>query len=221
VYAGTTVVDPTFNGTVVLALTGNGALGGTTAGVASGGVVTFPSVYVTQAGGNDTLTAMASGVSWVTTSPFTVNNPSPPLVPPTPVISGWSAVFTQPTKKGKPSGKAYLSGYQFNFSLAMNSATAGNAGNYKVGTYVQVTARSHGKSIRILRLQSLGISSFTFNQATNTVRLILSGKQTFSRGGQITLVGTPPVGINSTAGAFLGGNAVFNILPGGHVIRRV
>jgi virginiamycin B lyase len=216
-YAGTTVVDPTYHGIVVLSLTGNGALGGTTSGVASGGVVTFPSVYVTQAGSNDTLTAMASGVNSATTSSFTVNNPPPPP-PPTPVISSTSVLYTQPTRKGRPLGKPYLSGYQFNFSVAMNPNTAGNAGDYKVGTYVPVTVRSHGKRIRILQLQSVGISSVTFNPTTpNTVRLTLSGKQTFPHGGQITLL----AGINSAAGVSLGSNAVFNVAPTGRTIRQV
>ena len=63
----------------------------------------------------------------------------------------------------------------------------------------------------MLELQPIG---FTVNYlpSSNAVQLILTGKQAFKYGGQITLIGT---GISSAAGAFLGGNAVYNTSPGG------
>jgi hypothetical protein len=38
-------------------------------------------------------------------------------------------------------------------------------------------------------------------------------KTTFPHGGQLTVIGSPPGGVESAAGAFLGGNAVFTISP--------
>ena len=138
-----------------------------------------------------------------------------PQPPPPAEIQSATVVFKQTTnRKGKPVGKPTLAGFQFTFNTAMNGATAGNSANYMLGTYVQVIKRVGRKNVRVLQLEPV---SFTVSfQSSNLVKLLLTGKQTFSRGGQITLIGT---GISSAAGGLLdgngdgigGGNAVYNI----------
>ena len=138
-----------------------------------------------------------------------------PQPPPPAEIQSETVVFRQTTnRKGEPVGKPTLAGFQFTFNTAMNGATAGNRANYMLGTYVQVIKSVGRKNVRVLQLEPV---SFTVSfQSSNLVKLLLTGKQTFSRGGQITLIGT---GISSAAGGLLdgngdgigGGNAVYNI----------
>jgi hypothetical protein len=133
-------------------------------------------------------------------------------------IQSATVVFRQTTnRKGKPVGKPTLAGFQFAFNTAMNGATAGNQANYTLGTYVQVIKRVGRKMVRVLQLKPV---SFTVSfQSSNVVKLLLTGKQTFPRGGQITLIGT---GMSSAAGGLLDGgvNAVYNISANARRISR-
>jgi hypothetical protein len=141
-----------------------------------------------------------------------------PQPPPPAEIQSATVVFRQATnRKGKPVGKPTLAGFRFTFNTAMNGATAGNPANYMLGTYVQVIKRVGRKNVRVLQLEPV---SFTVSfQSSNLVKLLLTGKQTFSRGGQITLSGT---GISSAAGGLLDGgvHAVYNISANARSITR-
>ena len=54
---------------------------------------------------------------------ITVSNPPPPPVPP--VITGEHAIFTRKTnKKGKPTGKPILTGFELDFSTPLDQGTA-------------------------------------------------------------------------------------------------
>ena len=218
-YAATSLggLETTFSGNITISLANNpggSTLGGTTTVAAKGGVATFTGLTLNNPGAGYTLQVSGGGLTPATTTPFTVQAPAPPPAPPpAPQIQGATVLTTQKTnKKGKPIGKPVLTGYQFTFNMAMNSSTAGNSANYVVQTYVLVNMKVGKRTKKVPKLEQIG---FTLKYiSSNTVRL-LTGKQAFKSGGQITLIGT---GISSAAGAFLGGDPVYSIYPGG---RRI
>jgi streptogramin lyase len=203
------VVDPTFSGPVTVALQNNpggSTLGGTLTVMAKNGVATFSGLTVNNPGNGYTLAVSSSGLASTTTMPFNVpsSSPSQPSEPQAPIIIGQSVVFTRKTnKRGKPVGRMTLAGFEFDFNEAMNPATAGNTGSYQLGAFL--ISRVKRKTEK--RLQSIGFS-VSYNASNNSVRLLLSSRQKFSKGGQITLLAT---GITSSDGAALAGNAVFII----------
>jgi len=212
-------VDPTFNGNVTVALAnnlGDSTLGGTLTVAAKNGTATFSGLSFNNPGNGYTLLVTASGVSSATTSAINVSALAPP---PSPIISFQLVLFTQKrNKRGRPVGRPIPTGFEFGFNRAMNPATAGNPANYAITTYVQVRKRVGRRTVKVLQLQPVRFS-VSFDSSNNTVKLLLAGRQTFSRGGQITLVATPRGGIDSIGGGFLDGNgdgvggdnAVFNI----------
>jgi hypothetical protein len=136
--------------------------------------------------------------------PFNVPSSQPAPEPQPPIVIGQSVVFTQKTnKKGRPVGKKTVAGFDFDFNKSMNPATAGITAGYQLGAFV--TKRIKRKVVKLL--QPIGFS-VSYNATNNSVRLLLAGRQTFPKGGQITLVAT---GITSSDGAALAGNAVFII----------
>jgi hypothetical protein len=210
-------VDTNYNGDVTIALANNsGNLGGVTTVKAVNGVATFTDLILNNPGTGYTL-QVSSGALTTDTS-TTINVKAVPIPPQLKAGSqGASLLFTQKTnKKGKPT----FIGFQFAYNAAMDPQSAGNPANYSVGTYVQVTKRVGRKSVRTLQLKPVGFS-LSFSASTNTVKLILSGKQAFAKGGQVTLVAAPQAGIKSQQGTYLDGTgsgkggvkAVFNISP--------
>jgi hypothetical protein len=130
------------------------------------------------------------------------------------VIIGQSVVFTQKTnKKGRPVGRRTLAGFEFDFNEAMNPATVGNPGSYQLGTFV--TKRVKRKVVRVLQTMGFSVS---YNGSNNSVRLLVPGRQTFPKGGQITLFAT---GISSSGGTALPANAVFIVSANANSISRV
>lgn len=98
-------------------------------------------------------------------------------------------------------GKPVFSGFEFQFSEAMNPATAGNAGNYEVDWLS--TKRVKRKTVQIFHPLAVHAQ---YNAATNSVSLLLSNQQKFAKGGRITLIATPPGGVSGAAGVALDGN---------------
>jgi uncharacterized protein DUF4038/collagenase-like protein with putative collagen-binding domain len=223
---GSGKVDPTFNGSVTVALASNpggATLGGTLTVTAVNGVAAFSGLTLDKAGNGYTLLVSASGLTSASTNSLNVTAPQPPLSPP-PMIQSATVVFTQKrNRKGKPVGKPTLTGFQFTFNTAMNPATTGNQANYTLGTYVQVIKRVGRRNVLVRQLKPVG---FTVSySSSHSVKLLLTGKQTFPLGGQITLIAT---GISSAAGGFLDGNgdgtggdnAVYNVSANGRGISH-
>jgi hypothetical protein len=140
------------------------------------------------------------------------------------VIIGQQAVFTRKlNKKHKPVGKATLSGFRLEFSTAMNPATAGNVANYQVDW--TFTKRVKKKVANVLHPVAISVQ---YDAATDSVSLLLGGKQAFTQGGQITVIATSPGGVGGTSGVLLDGsdkgqagdNGVFTILPRARGITR-
>ena len=125
-------------------------------------------------------------------------------------------------KRGKPVGKATVTGFEIDYSTAMNSATAGNPNDYQVAKFV--TKRVKRKSVRTLQAIFVPVR---YNPSNNSVTLMVAGSL-FSKGGQITVVGAAPAGITSAANVFLDGkgtgtagtNAILIISPKGTGISR-
>jgi len=208
-------VDPAFNGNVTIALAnipggGSSSLGGTVTVAAVNGVATFSGLTLNNAGLGYTLQVSGNGLT-ATTNPFDVTSVIPP--PPPPTITGEQVVlFQKRNKKKHPVGKPTLVGYTFTYSTAMNQGTIGNPVNYQVEMFV--IKRVKKKKIVVPRSIGFTVSSIT----SNSVTLKLAGKQTFPKGGQITVIASPPGGVESTSGVFLAVNGGFTISRGGKAI---
>ncbi len=204
-------VVTSYNGSVTIALANNpggGTLGGTLTVAAVNGVATFSGLALNNLGTAYTLKVTASGLSSASTTAITVANP--------PQIQSATVVFTQKTnpKTHKKIGKPVMTGYQFTFNTAMNPATTGSSANYQVQTYAYVSVKVGKKFQKKLELQPpIGIT-VNYQPSSDAVEL-LTGKQAFKYGGQITLIGT---GISSAGGALLGNNVLYSISKGGRSI---
>lgn len=107
-------------------------------------------------------------------------------------------------KKGKPVGKPVVS-IVLNFSTAMNAGTAGDRNNYQVDS----VSTKRGKNV----LHPIGILSATLNSSETSVALATSStRKAFPKGGQLTVIYSPPDGVSSAAGVPLAaGDATFTI----------
>ena len=124
-------------------------------------------------------------------------------------------VFTQRrNKKGRPIGKPTLAGYTIDFSTAMNQGTISDSRNYVVATFV---LKKQGKRNKVEVAQPIGFS--VTNVTSQSVTLSLAGKQKFPKGGQITVMASPPSGVENTSDVFMAANGIFTISPGGGAIN--
>jgi FG-GAP-like repeat/PKD domain len=133
-----------------------------------------------------------------------------------PVIVSEHAVFQRKTnKKGKPVGKPTFVGFAFEFSEALDPASADDSANYHLDTVA--TKRVKKKVQRILH----PITSFrvSYIAESDSVTLTLASKQTFPTGGQITVLGGPSGGVTGSSGAALTGNTTFTISKDGNNIE--
>ncbi len=187
-------VNTSYDGSVTIALANDPGL--TTTVQAKDGVATFAGLTVTAAAQGGSIQATATGLTSAATPTITVTPTPTPTSTPTPTITGEQVVMTQKkNKKGKPKGKPVLTGYVLDFSTAMNPATARNAANY------QMTATTIKKVKKKTITGHTPVSlTAVYNAATNSVTLTLAGKQAFAKGGEITIIYTPPTGVSSEAG---------------------
>jgi hypothetical protein len=219
-------VVTTFNGdiTVVLSNPPAGAsLNGPVTVRASGGVAVFSDLSINQAGSGYQLEATGGGTfSEPASLSVTSSLPPPPPTPPT--IIGEMPLFSRKLNKHhKPVGKPILTGFEIEFSTAMNPASVGNAGNYQVDWISTKRAQKKPKHV----LHPVPIRA-QYNAAGDSVNLLLEGTQAFKDGGQITVVGAAPGGVSSALGVLLDGNnegtsgdiGVFSILPKARGITR-
>jgi hypothetical protein len=142
---------------------------------------------------------------------FTINAVPRPTQTPV-VIVGEEALFKRKTnKKGKPAGKAVLTGFSFRFRNALDASSAANPANY------QIDSDSTKKVKRKTELVLHPITSFTvtYSAASSEVKIVFTGKETFPGGGQITVSS----GVTGDSGAVLLGTTVFKISKGGKRIE--
>ena len=137
---------------------------------------------------------------------------SPPVPP---VIIGEQAIFTRKTnKKGKPTGKPILTGFDLTFSAPLNAASATSTVNYQLDT---VTTKKVKKKVTTI-LHPITKFTVSYSAASDSVDLNLIGTQTFPTGGKLTVVNRPPGGVSGATGAPLGGTTVFAISKTGRTI---
>jgi ELWxxDGT repeat protein len=144
-----------------------------------------------------------------TPTPKPPSSPSPaPTPPPAPTIIGEQAVFQRRlNKRGKPVGKAVLTGFALEFSRPM-SASVLNAADYQLEEVRKVGGRS-----KLAKVKPVGLT-VSYDTSSSTVTVEIAGKQPFAKGGVLTV----NTAVASAAGKSLAGNSAFTISPGGKTI---
>ncbi len=234
-------VDTQFNGTVTVSLANNpggssSSLGGSHLTVtAVNGVATFSGLSLNIAASGYTLQA-ASGAfdapSDVVTSGIDVTQsgtpppppppPAPPPPPPPPTIVSEVPVITQKRKaNGKPIGKPALTGYTIVFSTAMDQSALMNHNSFEVDllSKIKTVVTKVGRkkvSTKVPVYKPLGFS--VSNVTSNSVTVTLAGKQTFPKGGKITVFAAA---VDDTSNVFLAQNGVWSIGAGGKRISQL
>ena len=175
-------------------------------GPAVNGVASISVTINGNAGNGYTLKISGGDLTPVTTNPFAVIAPPPPTITGEQVMS----TYLKHNKKGKPIGKPVVS-IVFDYSTAMNAGTVRNANNYQVDW---ISTKKVKKKIQTV-LHRVSILSATPNATNTIVTLVTSATQSrFAKGGQITVIYTPPNGVSSAAGVPLpAGDSTFTILP--------
>jgi hypothetical protein len=210
------VSNYTGNVMVSIASGPNGAiLGGTLSAPVKNGIATFSGLTLTQAG-TYTFLATTPGLTSAQTGAVTIASAAvgqgpPPPPPPPPTIVGEQILTSGRGKKAK------LVGFLLRFSTALSAGNAQNGANYVVVASV--------KKGRKLIAQPVPVR-VVYSPAVDTVSLLLSTKQTFAKGGRITVIATAPFGVESAGGTFLAGasagiagtNAIFTISPNARTI---
>jgi ELWxxDGT repeat protein len=139
------------------------------------------------------------------------STPTPtPTQSPAPTIIGEHAILRRKlNKRGKPVGKAVLTGFTLEFSRAMASS-AGNAADYQLE---MVRARTARKG-RVAKPQAVGLT-VSYDSSNDTATVSLVGNQSFSKGGVLTV----STAIASATGTSLEGSNTFAIASSGKNIR--
>jgi hypothetical protein len=196
-------VDPTFNGPVMLSLPNEPGFPMTLN--AQQGVATFSGITLDSAANGETLSASGDGHTVMSKNPIRV------MSPPAPTITLESVITSQKkNKKGKSIGKATLVGFQLDFSIAMNSTTTGSFANYQVTFETIKRVKKKTQTI----FTPVPITAL-YSPVSNSVRLTISGKQAFAKGGQITVITGSPSGVTSAQNVPLSGTTIFTIQPKG------
>ena len=181
------------------------------------GFLTFSGLSLNNDGTGYTL-GISSSIGGATTTPFDVTGTLPPPPPPPPIVSSESAVLTQKkNKKGKPVGKPSVSGYTITFSTAMDQSALATGANYEVDvlkTIKTVTTKVGKRKIKT-KVPVYGRIGFTIPASgltSDSVTLMLAGKQTFPKGGRIQVFSG---GVDNTSGVALAQTVILTISPKG------
>jgi len=201
-------VATSYNGDVTISLPGGS--GAPVTAQAQSGVATFTGLTVSTTAQGGSIQATAGGLKAVSTPPINVQsnqNAQPPTI-----IGEQAVMFQKKNKKGKPVGKAVLQGFILKFNTAMNAATAGAQGNY----LVTATSTKHAKKKKAAPPPEPVAVSARYDVASQSVTLTLLSKQAFAKGGEITVIYSPPGGVSSVDGTPLSSDdAKFTIAPKG------
>jgi streptogramin lyase len=220
-YADSGLPDLAFNGTVTIGLGANttgGTLGGTTTAAVQNGVATFSGLTINQVGTGYRIVASIDPRTTVLTTPISVTpatngggTSTGGAVPPT--IVGEEVLLA-----GKGRHRRVV-GYELDFSTAMDPTRAASTSGY---TLVQLQRRGRKLGTRPVAFEA------AYDATANSVRLTLSGRPRFAKGGQLVVIARPPGGLTDAAGTPLdGGNqgvpgddGTFVIAPKGTGISR-
>jgi hypothetical protein len=176
---------------------GAGPLQGTLAATLSKGAATFTNLG-DSAAETIALRFIAGSLTSATSAPIQVAPPNSPPPNPTPTILGATVVMTPKTKKKK----ATFSGFNIQYSIPMNQTRVTSNANYLLMATVKGTKQ-----------KAVGFSA-TYNPSNNSVTLKVNGKNLFAKGGQLTILSSPPNGVSSAAGVYLSSSSLsFTISP--------
>ena len=140
------------------------------------------------------------------TGTLTITQPT--TTPTQAVVIGEQPFFQRKlNRKGKPTGKAVLTGFTLDFGVALNAAAADTAANYQLDT---VTTKKVKKKIETT-LHPVANFAVSYIAASDAVQLTFGSKHAFPMGGRITVL----PGLTTALGARLAGPAVFMIAKGG------
>ena len=157
-----------------------------------------------------TISAAFDGVTGSTG--LLVVTPTPAPTPTQTVIIGEQPIFDRKlNKKGKPMGKAVLSGFTVDFGVPLNAADAAKRANYQLDT---VTTKKVKKKTETI-LHPITKFTVSYVAASDAVEIKLGATETFPTGGRLTVLG----GETTAAGGTLSGPAVFTISKGGKSIE--
>ncbi len=234
-------VDPNFAGTVrvTLATNAGGAgtvLSGTTSlsispASATPASVTFSGLSLNKPGDGYALGISSGSLSSTTTNLFNVTvapppppppAPPPPPPPPPPTIVSESVVLTQKVNKKthKPTGKPTVSGYTITFSTGMDQTSLANGANYEIEVLknIKTVTTKVGKrkiKTKVPVYASVGFTIPAADLTSNSVTMLLAGKQTFPKGGRIQVFAG---GVDDTSGVSLAQTDILTISPKGNRI---
>jgi hypothetical protein len=140
---------------------------------------------------------LSSRSSWTfTTAPARV---VPGTTPPIIIAEQILLVYSKHNNHGKPIGTPHVE-IVLQYSTAMNAGTIDDPSNYQVDWYSTRKVKKRVQRIlhRVTVLKATADASSTFVMlATNAT------KKTFAKGGQVTIVATPPGGVASASGLLL------------------
>ncbi len=123
------------------------------------------------------------------------------------MIIGEQAIFLRKLKKGKPTGKAVLTGFMLDYGVALNSAAASH---YQLDTTSIKKVKKQKQTI----LHPITNFTVSYLAASDEVEITLGATEKFPTGGQLTVLG----GATTAVGGTLTGNAVFTVAKGGKSI---
>ncbi len=153
------------------------------------------------------------GIGVVNLDTHLVITSQPPAVV-SPTITGVQALTHRKTNKhGKPVGKPTLVGFTIEFSTAM-SASADDAADYEVQALKTI---KRVRKVRVPVYQNVAFTA-TYSAPSSTVTLTLVGRQTFRKGGLLSVIATPPDGLASASGDFLAAPSQFAISAGARLV---
>jgi hypothetical protein len=131
------------------------------------------------------------------------------------VIIDEQPLFRRKTNaRGKPVGKATLTGFLFRFSGPLDPGSAADPAHYQVDAVIRRKGKKKAQPI----LQPITGFTVVYSPATDSVTLTLAGRPTFPTGGQVTVVGGTPGGVSGASSAAPGRPSVFSISPEGRSI---
>ena len=134
------------------------------------------------------------------------------VVPPSALIISEQPVFQRKlNKRGKPVGKAVLTGFTLEFSMPLNAAAASNASNYQLDALTTKIVKKKPERVA----QPVTSFKVSYTPATDSVTLELETARTFPAGGEIEVL----PGVTSGSESVLAGATLFTISPGAKTVK--
>jgi streptogramin lyase len=175
------------------------------------GYVTFTGLSLNNAGTGYQLKISSPALGSTTSNTFNVTGMQPPDSTPPQVVSA-SAVMTQKlNRRGKKIGKPILSGYTINFSTAMDQSALMNHGSYAIDLLKKIKTKVTRAARRRIKIKTPVYKPIAFrvtDVTSNSVTLTLAGKQTFPKGGRLTVFANS---VDNTSHVFMAQNVVLTI----------